>query len=107
VADRVEMYDVELGLREMARQRRKTDELTRAQAQIGDRLAEHLVRHFGPEALETAGLAMVISAASLAYLAKEGATAAVAVNVLGFAGQRIVLDARTADAALFGEEAGR
>lgn len=96
----VEMYDVEQGLREVARLRRKTDQFTRAQLDLGDRLASFIAAHFGPEATETAGLAMVIAAASVGVLAAEPELSPViAVNVIGIAGQRLVADARAADEA--------
>lgn len=93
------LYDVELGLREIARHRRRRDQLTNATTEVADRLAHHMARHFGPEATETAGLALVIAAASLGGLAREVSQPEVLVNVLAFAGQRLADDARTADKA--------
>lgn len=95
-----DLYDVELGLREIARHRRRRDQLTTATADVADRLASHMARHFGPEAAETAGLALVIAAASLGGLATEVPRPEVLVNVLAFTGQRLATDARAADAAV-------
>jgi hypothetical protein len=93
------LYDVEQALREAARSRRKRDALTEATTQIADDLASHLARHFGPEGLETAGLALVIAAASAGALATKDIPPAVLCNVLAYAGQRMVGDARAADGA--------
>lgn len=90
------LYDVEAALQQMARQRRKRDPMSIAQAELGDKLASHLVAHFGPEAIETAGLALVIGAASVAAL--KDMEMAIGCNVLAYAGQRMVLDARAAEA---------
>jgi len=92
-----ELYDVEAALLEVARARRRRDEPTIAVAQLAERLSSNLVRHFGPEATETAGLALVIAAASIGVLVREGIPAEAITNLLAFAGQRIVVDARTAD----------
>lgn len=94
----VPLYDVELGLREAAKHRLRRDEVSRATCDLADRLASHLVRHFGPEAVETAGLALVISAASVGALAAEGVQPAILVNVIALAGQRMVGDARAGSA---------
>lgn len=94
------LYDVEEALRQMARQRRKRDPLSVAQAELGDKLASHMVAHFGPEAVETAGLALIIGAASVAAL--KDMDPAVVCNVLAYTGQRLVLDARAADSAAGG-----
>lgn len=95
----VPLYDFEHGLREIARARRRRDELTHHTTGIADQLALHVTRHFGPEALETAGLSMVLAAASLGVIAARdgGQVAQATVNILAFAGQRLVLDARSAD----------
>jgi hypothetical protein len=95
-----DLYDVESALREVARYRRRRDQLTTATTEVADRLASHMARHFGPEAAETAGLALVIAAASLGGLAREVSQPEVLVNVLAFAGQRLATDARAADAAV-------
>lgn len=91
------LYDVENALTELARARRRRDELTTETTRIADRLAASISRHFGPEALETAGLAMVIAAASACALALGDDQAIVTCNVMMFAGQRLVLDARAAE----------
>jgi hypothetical protein len=89
------LYDVEDALRILAQQRHKRDEVTMAQCDIADRLAHHLKNHFGPEAIETAGLALVLGAASAGAL--KDVHPAILINVLAFTGQRLVVDARAAD----------
>lgn len=89
------VYDVEDALRKLARARRRQDQLTTASAQIADDLAIHMARQFGPEGAEVAGLALVTCAASLGPLCELPVE--VVMNVLAFAGQRMVLDARTAE----------
>lgn len=91
----VELYDVENGLREIARRRRRRDDLTVATAGIAGTLASHMARHFGPEATETAGLALVIAAASVGGL--TDLTVPVVANILALTGQRLVADSRAAD----------
>lgn len=95
----VDLYDIEQGLTEAAKFRRRRDEASRAQITIADRLADHLLRHFGPEAEETAGLALVVGAASIGALAVQDIPSSAVVNVLALAGQRLVADARACDAA--------
>jgi len=94
-----DLYDVEAALLEVARARRRRDEPTIAITQLAERLSANLVRHFGPEATETAGLALVVTAASIGVLVREGIPAEAITNLLAFAGQRIVVDSRAADAA--------
>lgn len=89
------LYDVGQAMREIARARRKRDELTRQQASIANKLATHLDRHFSAEELETAGRALLIGAGSVAALAEPGIPPAVLVNVLAFTGDRLVRDGRT------------
>lgn len=89
------LYDVDEALREIARHRKRRDELTRQQVAIADRLAIHLDRHFAAEEIETAGRALVIGAASVIALATEDIPPAVMCNVLAFAGARLILDGRT------------
>jgi hypothetical protein len=89
------VYDVENALRELARARRRQDQLTTSSAQIADDLAIHMARQFGPEGAEVAGLALVTCAASLGAL--RGLPVEVVMNVVAFAGQRMVLDARAAE----------
>ena len=89
------LYDVEHALAEVARNRKRRDDLTRAQVGIGDGLALHLDRHFAAEELETAGRALLIGAASVAALAGEGVPGEVLCNVLAFAGARLIRDGRT------------
>jgi len=96
-ADTPDLYDVEAALIEVARFRRRRDEPTIAIVELSERLSTNLVRHFGPEAAETAGLALVIAAASLSALASAGVPATALTNLLAFSGQRLVVDARAAD----------
>lgn len=91
------LYDVEDALRVLAVARRRRDDITWQTLQVADQMAAHLARHFGPEAQETAGLAMVLAAASLGGLAAGDNAVAATNNVLAFAGQRLVADARAAD----------
>lgn len=87
-------YDVDKALKEMARARVRRDPLSHAQAQIGDKLATYLTDHFSPEELETAGRAALIGAAGIGALAADQLPASVLVNVLGFAGARLIQDGR-------------
>lgn len=93
-----DLYDVENALREVARARQRQDVLTTATTAIADDLAVSLARHFGSEGVEIAGLALVLCGASVGAL-KELPIEVVA-NVIAFAGQRLVLDARAADEAV-------
>jgi hypothetical protein len=89
------LYDVERARAEMAKGRRMRDPLTREQANIGDRLAHHLNDHFSAEELETAGRAVMIAAASIGTLAAyKEIPGAVLVNILAFAGDRLITDGR-------------
>lgn len=92
-----DLYDVEDALRVLAQNRRRNDKATSAQVDIADRLAINLTKHF-PEGLEDAGRALVIAGASVAALAlaAEGIDSMIICNVIAFAGQRMVLDARAA-----------
>lgn len=108
VTEKIDLYDVEASLHIIAGQRRKRDEVTRAQAELADRLAGRITAHFGPEAVETAGLALVLGAACVGAL--QECHPAILINVLAFTGQRLVTDARAADAAAIargGDEASR
>jgi len=100
------LYDLETALREVARHRQRRDEPTQVTTELADDLASHVAAHFGPEAHETAGLALVLASASIGGLAatlrgldgKNGWNGAgLLCNVLSFAGQRLVLDARAAE----------
>lgn len=94
VDDAPPLYDEERGLRELARQRLKRDELTRNEVAIADQLALHIGRHFSAEELETAGRAILIVAASAGSLAEEDIHASVILNIIGFAAGRMVADGR-------------
>lgn len=91
------MYDIEVGLVEAAKFRLKRDEASRAQVALADKLAWHLTGNFLPGVEETAGLALVVGAASVAALAENpDVPSAAIVNILALAGQRLVSDARDA-----------
>jgi hypothetical protein len=90
----VRLYDVEQALQEIARARLRPDELTRQQVAIADRLVIHLDRHFAAEELETAGRALLVGAASVGVLCVEDMQPQVLVNILAFAGARLVTDGR-------------
>lgn len=95
----VELYDIEIAITEAVKFRRRRDEASRAQVTLAGRLADHMLKHFGPEAEETAGIALLVGAASIAALAVEDIPPAALCNVLALAGQRIITDARACDAA--------
>jgi hypothetical protein len=88
-----ELYDVEAALKTAATYRRRNDKATRLQVELADRFAINLTKHF-PDGLEAAGTALVLAAASLGALMAEGIDGKVLVNLLAFAGQRMVQDAR-------------
>ena len=89
------LFDMDHGLREIARTRGKRDSVTRAQVQLSDALAEFVNRHFSPEEIETAGRALMIAASCTAGLIGSGVSRPeVIVNVIGFAGGRLVTDGR-------------
>lgn len=89
-----DLYDVENGMREAARYRQRRDQLAVSTGQVADGLAANIARHFGPEAAETAGLALVLAGASIGAL--DGVPVPVVANVLALAGQRLAADARAA-----------
>lgn len=93
------LYDVEAGLADLARARRLRDHVTRATTELADRMAHRLEAHFSGEELETVGRALVIVAASTGALAADAPTIqpVTLVNLVGFAGQRLVVDARAAE----------
>ncbi len=89
------LYDVDKARTEMAKGRRSRDPLIREQAAIGDRLANHLNKHFSAEEQETAGRAVMIAAASVGTLAEyRDIPGAVLVNILAFGGDRLITDGR-------------
>lgn len=91
-----DLYAVDNALAEIAKARRRRDELTRMQASIADALATHLDRHFSAEEMETAGRALLIGAASVAGLVRDDLISpAVLCNILAFAGDRLIRDGRT------------
>lgn len=89
-----ELYDIEHGLAQLAAYRRKRDELTRGQVHLADSLAMYVDRHLAAEEQETAGRAILIAAASAMSLLQEGAMPEIVLNVLAFAGARLIRDGR-------------
>lgn len=94
-----EMYDLDDALLQLAKARRLRDPVTRSAAELADDMAHHMAAHFGPEEIETVGRALVLAAASIGGLAQRAPEiqSAVLVNVVAFAGQRLVVDGREAD----------
>lgn len=99
-------YDAEHALKEIAQSRRRRDAASVNTARLADGMAAYLSGYFGQEALETVGLTLVHTAAAIGGMAQEegidlrsefGAAITALTNLLAFAGQRIVLDARAAD----------
>lgn len=90
-----ELYDTDSALAEIAKARLRRDVLTRTQADLGDRLAAHLNRHFAAEELETAGRALMVAAGGSGALAEmKHMSPAVIVNIIGFAAARLIEDGR-------------
>ena len=107
----IPLYDVDVALAELARQRLKRDALTRGTVQLSDSLTEHLLRHLAPDETETAGRALLIAVASIASLVVEAQylgdelAAEAALNIIAFAGGRMVTEGRAwTDAAPPGQE---
>ena len=105
------LYDVDVGIAELARERLKRDGLTRGTVQLSDSLVEHLLRHLAPDETETAGRALLVASSSVASLVVEARAMgteldpAVVLNILGFAGGRMVTEGRAwTDAAPPGQE---
>jgi hypothetical protein len=96
------LYDVDQALKTLAGYRRNNNPVTAAQVAIADLLATNMTRHFPDAGLADAGTALVIAAGSTGALAREGMSAQIVINVIGFAGQRMVLDARAAAEAATG-----
>ena len=91
-------YDLEAALAAMRKARQRRDPLTVTTGGFADRFANNMLRHFGPEQIETVGLALLIVGASLPAL--DELPHAVLANLVAFAGQRLVDDARAADQAM-------
>lgn len=91
-----DLYDVEKALLHAGQMRLLPNPLVRAQADIGDKLAGHMARHFATAAeREAAGLALMLAAASIQGLCADGELPMVTVpNIVAIAGQRLVGDAR-------------
>jgi hypothetical protein len=89
------LFDVDRGLRDMARARGRRDTLTRGQVQLGDSMAEFIDRHLSPEETEPAGRALMIAASAAGSLVAEGVNRPeVILNIIGFAAARMVTDGR-------------
>lgn len=107
------LYDVDRGLAELGRQRLKRDGLTRGTVQLSDSLVEHLLRHLSPDETETAGRVLLIASSSVASLVVEARAMgneldpAVVLNILGFAGGRMITEGRAWTGAQPGLEADR
>ena len=108
----IPLYDVDTALAELARQRLKRDGMTRGTVQLSDSLVEHLLRHVSPDEVETAGRVLMIASSSVAALVMEARAQdtdmdpVVLLNILGFAGGRMVTEGRAWDAAAAGPEEG-
>jgi hypothetical protein len=102
------LFDIDKGLREMARHRGRRDTLTRSQAQLGDSMAEYLSRHFSAEEIETAGRALLVAASCAGHLVAEGVNRPeVIINIIAMAAARMVTDGRAWTEAGNGETDGR
>jgi len=87
------IYDVDNALRVMQRCRAQRDDpLTQMSAAIGARLASHIARHF-PNGTGDAGTALIVAAASVGHL--QELPVPVVVNVIAFAGARLLEPANT------------
>jgi hypothetical protein len=94
------LCDIDANLRLMARNRLKRDGLTRGTVQLSDSLFEFLLRHFSAEEAETVGRALIVAASAVSSLVVEARSqnseldSAVALNIIGFAGGRMLTDGR-------------
>lgn len=92
------LYDVEAALQQVRARRESTNLVDRKAARVADRLARHMLRHF-PNGTEDAGVALIVAAASVGVLAVDKEIPpAVLVNIVGFAGARLIEHARTGGA---------
>lgn len=90
-------FDVENGLREIARARASGNELLRETATLADQVAAGMRGDFaGVLDMETCGKAFVIAAASVVPLCGPDIPAAVIANLIGMAGENLVREARNA-----------
>lgn len=102
-------FDVENALRVVTRMRRRRDEVIVQQVKLGDQMATSTAAETPSESLESAGIALLHAAGRLGGLLVDmrgsGATdnitnlAAICCNIQGFAGERLVRDARAIDGA--------
>lgn len=93
-------FDFDEALRTVIRHRARRDHASQVQAQFADQFAPRIAAEFGPEALETVGLALLLGASFVGEMVREGLNNPVVLaNVLGLIGQRIVSDARIIDEA--------
>ena len=92
------LYDVEQALHMLARNRRRSDPVTRQTILIADKLATHMARHFTAAQADAAGRALVIAAGSVGTIAVHGSDplGMASINVIAYAGHRLVLDAAAA-----------
>jgi len=88
-------FDIENGLREIARARAVADPLMWETALLADKLVAGVRGDFeGVLDMEMCGKAFVIAAASVMPLCTPDIPAAVIVNLIGMAGERLVRQAR-------------
>ena len=88
-------YDLENGIREMARARSRDDALSVETMRLADLLVDGMRREFGSTLdMETCGKALVIAASSVVPLCDPDIPPAVIANMIGFAGERLVREAR-------------
>lgn len=89
-------FDIESALLGVSIRRHSGNALDTESAKLGDTIVAGLRREFPELDPETCGLAMVIAAGSVIPLLEHEIPPAVLVNIIGFAGQRLVSDARKA-----------
>lgn len=89
------LYDVGIALRQVQQSRLdRDDELHQNQVALGDKLADRMARHF-PNGTAEAGTALLIAAGSVGVLADNEIPPQVVVNVVAFAGARLLESANT------------
>jgi hypothetical protein len=88
-------YDLENGIREMARARSRNDALSKETMRLADQVVARMREEFGSTLdMETCGKAWVIAASSVVPLCGPEIPAAVVANLIGFAGEQLVREAR-------------
>jgi hypothetical protein len=89
-------FDIEDGLREVARARANGDELMREIARLADLIADGFRRDFDTTMdMEQVGKALVVTSASLVPLNDPVIPPAALINMVGIAGENLVRTART------------